>query len=77
MITRLISLSPKKLLKNNYKCIVVDSGIDALDILENETFDIILMDINMPLMNGLKRQTASKGIVTPVIALTAFDKEKL
>jgi CheY-like chemotaxis protein len=53
MMTRLISLSPKKLLKNNYKCIVVDSGIDALD-LENETFDIILMDINMPLMNGFE-----------------------
>jgi DNA-binding response OmpR family regulator len=34
------------------------------------------MDINIPLMNGLKqRKTASKGIVTPVIALTAFDKE--
>jgi YesN/AraC family two-component response regulator len=28
--------------------------MDALELLETEKFDVILMDINMPLMNGLK-----------------------
>jgi signal transduction histidine kinase/CheY-like chemotaxis protein len=73
-------LITKKIIeKNNYKCIVVDSGIDALEILEKETFDIILMDINMPLMNGFETtiRLRQKGIVTPVIALTAFDKDEI
>lgn len=30
------------------------NGIDALEMLRSETFDIVLMDINMPLMNGLQ-----------------------
>jgi len=30
------------------------NGIDALEKLRNYTFDIVLMDINMPLMNGLE-----------------------
>lgn len=30
------------------------NGIDALEKLRNCTFDIVLMDINMPLMNGLE-----------------------
>lgn len=65
--------------KNNYKCTVVDNGIEALKILENETFDIILMDINMPLINGFEttRLIRSKNIDTPVVALTAFDKEEI
>lgn len=30
------------------------NGIDALELLRTETFDIVLMDINMPMMNGLQ-----------------------
>jgi len=37
------------------------------------------MDINMPLMNGFEttRRIRNKGITTPVIALTAYDKEEI
>lgn len=30
------------------------NGVDALEMLKKDTFDIVLMDINMPLMNGLE-----------------------
>jgi signal transduction histidine kinase/CheY-like chemotaxis protein len=72
-------ITKKTIEKNNYKCTVVDSGMAALTLLENEEFDIILMDINMPLMNGFETTTRirQKGIRTPVIALTAFDKEQI
>ncbi|MBF7092389.1 response regulator [Flavobacterium sp. ALJ2] len=65
--------------KNNYSCTVVDDGYAALDILETESFDVVLMDINMPMMNGFEttRKIRLKGIKTPVIALTAFDKDEI
>ncbi|NCC52756.1 MAG: response regulator [Spartobacteria bacterium] len=59
------------------------NGREALDILEREDFDVILMDMNMPVMDGLEttRQVRTSGdSSTPVIALTAnavdVDREK-
>jgi len=65
--------------KNNYICKVVDDGFGALQILENEDFDLILMDINMPLMNGFEttKRIRQLGIKTPIVALTAFDKDEI
>jgi signal transduction histidine kinase/CheY-like chemotaxis protein/Tfp pilus assembly protein PilF len=77
---RINQLVTKKIMeKNNYKCTVVDDGYEALRTLENENFDIILMDINMPLINGFEttRLIRNKNIETPVVALTAFDKEEI
>ncbi|MFV5693630.1 response regulator [Flavobacterium sp. LT1R49] len=72
-------VTEKILKKNNYTCTLVDDGYKAIKILEEENFDIILMDINMPLINGFEtsRRIRSKGIETPIIALTAFDKEEI
>lgn len=60
----------------NYNSIVVEAknGKEAVDILKTEDFDIVLMDIQMPVMDGLqatryiREQLKSK---VPVIALTA------
>lgn len=73
MITR------KTIEKNNYKCSVVDNGYDALEILEKENFDLILMDINMPLINGFEttKLIRLKGIDIPIVALTAFNKAEI
>ena len=71
-------LITKKIIeKNNYKCSIVSSGFEALEILEVEQFDFILMDINMPVMNGFQttRKIREMGITIPIIALTAFDKD--
>ena len=65
--------------KSNLKCTIVDDGYAAMVALERENFDIILMDINMPLINGFEttRKIRAKGITIPVIALTAFDKQEV
>ena len=65
--------------KNNYKCSVVNDGFSAIDLLKKEEFDVVLMDINMPLMNGFEttRRIRSIGILTPIVALTAFDKDEI
>lgn len=68
-------LVTKKILeKLHFKSHVVESGIEALEIVSKETFDLILMDINMPGMNGFETtiQIRQMNIETPIVALTAF-----
>ena len=58
--------------------------MDALSILKNHTFDLILMDIQMPIMNGyeaaakIRRIDDRKKADIPIIALTAnaFSEDK-
>jgi signal transduction histidine kinase/CheY-like chemotaxis protein len=70
----------KKLLqKNELDCTIAIDGYDALEIVSKETFDIILMDIHMPGINGFETTEKIKelGINTPIVALTAADKNEL
>lgn len=70
----------KKIIQNsNMSCTIVDDGYAAMVALDRETFDLILMDINMPLINGFEttRKIREKGFMIPIIALTAFDKEEV
>lgn len=57
---------------------IVPDGCKALEALEQETFDLILMDVQMPEMNGWEAVAAIRereqklgGYRVPVIALTA------
>lgn len=51
----------------------VGNGAEALEVAVREPFDLILMDIQMPVMNGRDATAALReaGVNTPVIALTA------
>ncbi|MBN7769862.1 response regulator [Marinobacter daepoensis] len=51
----------------------VSNGAEALERASREHFDLILMDIQMPVMNGRDATVALReaGVNTPVIALTA------
>ncbi len=58
-----------------YDCIIVENGFNALQMVKKEDFDLILMDLNMPYLNGVE---ATKRIrefdqSTPIIALTASE----
>lgn len=58
---------------------IANNGLEAIDMLKKRSFDIILMDIQMPVMDGL---TASRKIrqelklETPIIAMTAHAMEE-
>ncbi|MBF0227868.1 MAG: response regulator [Desulfobacterales bacterium] len=67
-------------LLNSHKVVVVKNGIDAIKILEKENFDVVLMDIEMPEMNGLEttkiiRDSESNVLDhnIPIIAMTAHE----
>lgn len=51
----------------------VTSGGEALTALENGRYDLVLMDLRMPGLDGLAatRALRARGVTTPVVALTA------
>ena len=58
---------------NNYSIDLARNGIEALEFLEDATYDAIILDIMMPKMDGLTalKKIREKGITTPVLMLTA------
>ena len=48
------------ILKNDYDVILVNSGMKALDTLKREKVDLVLLDIEMPNMDGLEALKANE-----------------
>lgn len=63
--------------KANYYCEIVENGEEAISLLKNKMFDLVLMDINMPKMGGIEATNLIRNFNTdiPVLALTAADIE--
>ena len=63
------------LLKDGFDVMTAGDGLEALDVIKRNPFDLILLDIDMPRMNGyqlcklLKRDDSFRAI--PVVMLTA------
>ena len=51
-------------------------GEEGLKLINDETFDLILMDLMLPKMDGLEviREMRTQGVRSPVLCLTAKDK---
>jgi len=70
-------LIQKVLSKFNFECVTVDNGNLAVDAVLHDNFDIILMDIMMPIMNGYEAASIIRNLedITkkniPIVALTA------
>ena len=78
-------LVAKELLLNmQAKVTIADNGQRALDLLSDKQFDVVLMDIQMPVMDGLTAATtirqqekhSSSESVLPIIAMTAHAREE-
>lgn len=77
----------KLLQKLGHDVVTAKNGEEVLELVRKNDFDIIFMDIQMPVMDGVQATTAirtgaefSKKSSTPIIALTAYamrgDREK-
>ncbi|MBN8694514.1 MAG: PAS domain S-box protein [Bacteroidetes bacterium] len=68
--------------KHNLSVTKAFNGQEAIDLIDTDNFDVILMDIQMPVLDGIEatRILRSKKVSIPIIALTANaiegDKEK-
>ena len=70
----------KRILENGgYDTTVAGDGIDALLHLGKKDFDLVLSDINMPNLDGIKllEMANKKGITVPMIFLTASVGEEI
>jgi CheY-like chemotaxis protein len=59
-----------------YHCLCVSNGREALDLLDHEAVDLILTDIQMPVLDGysttrlIRERPAMSGV--PIVAVTAY-----
>lgn|SRR5687768_4895366 len=55
-----------------------ENGVEALRLLGERTFDLILLDINMPVMSGftLLEELQARSDVPPVIVITTEDAQE-
>lgn len=73
-------VTSKMLLNMGASVHLAENGKEAVDCAKGEEFDIILMDLQMPVMDGFEATTAirtlSNGRQTSIIALTAHAMER-
>lgn len=56
-----------------------ENGKEALEFIEKQQPDVILMDLNMPVMSGLDtiKSLNDRGISIPIIILTTYNEDEL
>jgi signal transduction histidine kinase/CheY-like chemotaxis protein/ligand-binding sensor domain-containing protein len=70
-------LASRLLEKQGHSVVVAGNGRSALEALDKEKYDLILMDVSMPEMDGfetveaIRAREGATGFHTPIIALTA------
>lgn len=71
------TLAIRLLERRGHTAVVASTGTQALAALENQRFDVVLMDVQMPEMDGLeatayiREQEQTTGAHIPIIAMTA------
>jgi len=74
---RLRKLIRKYLLLEGYNVHEAANGLDALDIFETETIDLIILDVMMPFKNGYEvARDVRRSSQVPIIMLTARSEEE-
>ncbi len=74
-INRKVALSMLRRL--GYRADIAENGLEAVNALQKQPYDIVLMDVQMPEMDGLEatRRIRNQGMNTKIIAMTAHALE--
>ena len=69
---------PEILKKHGYQVQVASNGVEALLLMDREKFDLILLDIYMPKLDGyqLMEHMNNKNITIPVVFITGIETEE-
>lgn len=60
------------LTRAGYQCVCALDGETAADLMQNDRFDLVLLDIMLPGINGYELMEYARGLELPVIFLTAL-----
>jgi CheY-like chemotaxis protein len=72
-----VTLAMGILEKTGHTITIAYNGVEAVQILSKQSFDLVLMDVRMPVMDGLeatriiRKRERDMGLHTPIIAMTA------
>jgi two-component system sensor histidine kinase/response regulator len=79
-------LASRLLEKRGHSVVVAANGVEALEAIEKGSFDMVFMDVQMPVMDGfeatsaIRKREGAGGVRLPIVALTAHamkgDREK-
>lgn len=65
--------------KLGYDITVVDNGVEAIEVLKENRFDLMLLDVQMPVMDGVETARAIRegkagahNVDIPIVAMTAY-----
>lgn len=66
-------LISKMLSRLNHNTKIVENGLEAVKEVQANDYDLVLMDMQMPIMDGIDatKEIRSKGITIPIVGLTA------
>jgi hypothetical protein len=66
------NLTKRILSQLNYSIVPVKNGKQVIDHLKKDQYDLVLLDINMPVMDGMEcaRKIRSMKIDVPIVAIT-------
>ncbi|MBC8284335.1 MAG: response regulator [Nitrospinae bacterium] len=78
-----VALATKLMTRRGHDIVTVENGLQAFEAFQKDSFDVILMDIHMPVMDGLEstkkiREYESSNPsqpATPIIAMTANNEQ--
>jgi len=73
------TVTRKILEKNGVICTIAENGQQAVTFASKEKFDLILMDLNMPIKNGFEacKEIRAMNQELPIVALTAVEVEEV
>lgn len=72
---RIVEFVKRGLQAEGYSVEVARNGKDAMQVAKSPVYELILLDVMLPDMNGMEicRQLRTEGIETPILMLTAMD----